>query len=130
MATPYCSRDQWSVRKSSKTQAYGNWADYAAAEAWPDATSLDKALSDATNIMNNPAHINTTSNLTDGNYTEWLERLCYDMANRILGVEGNQAMQGGIWTYSPGDKMNRYERQTIISLSKIKSKRRVGRVVF
>ena len=111
MTTPYCTRDQWAKRKSSKTQSYDDWADYADAEDYPDVHSLSEALDDATDIMNDSDHIGClTTNITDTDYTDRLERICYNMASRILGVEGNQAMQGGIWTYSPGDMLNRYER--------------------
>lgn len=116
--TPYCSRDQWAVRKSSKTQTYDDWDDYAAAESWPDQNALDEALQDATDIMNDSEHLNAKSiNVTNTDYTPRLERICYNMSNRILGTEGNQAMQGGIWTYSPGDKLNRYERQFLLTTS-------------
>ena len=129
MTTPYCDKDAWAKRKSSKTQPYDDWADYTAAEDWPDANALDDALQDATETMNDPDHMNTATNITDATYTTRLERICYNMANRLLGVEGNQAMQGGIWTYSPGDMMNSYERRALISISRIKSKRLVGKVV-
>jgi hypothetical protein len=127
---PYCTKDAWAVRKSSKTQTYDNWADYTAAEDWPDANALDKALQDATEMMNDLTHINTSTNITDTRHTNRLEEICYNVANRNLGVEGNEAMQGGIWIYSPGDKLNGYERDFLLKLSKVKSKRRVGKVVF
>lgn len=57
------------------------------------------------------------TNITDEAYTPRLERICYNMANRILGVEGSQAMQGGIWTYSPQDFMNTRERNTLLQIS-------------
>ena len=118
MTTPYCTRDQWAKRKSSKTQSYDDWADYADAEDYPDVNSLNEALEDATDIMNDSDHIGClATNITDTDYTDRLERICYNMANRILGVEGNQAMQGGIWTYSPGDMLNRYERNALINIS-------------
>jgi hypothetical protein len=127
---PYCSKDQWAKRKSSKTQTYDDWADYATAEDFPDANALDEALQDATNIMNDFKHINTASNITDTQHTSRLERICYNMANRMLGIEGNQAIQGGIWTYSPGDMLNSYERDFLVSLSRDKGTRLVGKVVF
>ena len=81
--------------------------------------------------MNDSQHLNVkTSNVTNANYTDRLERLCYDMANRLLGVEGNQGMQGGIWTYSPQDKMNTMERSFLLTTSKSLKKRRIGSVVF
>jgi len=62
-------------------------------------------------MMNDSEHLNAKStNVTSTLYTPRLERICYTMANRMLGVEGNQAMQGGIWTYSPQDFMNTRER--------------------
>jgi len=61
--------------------------------------------------MNDSEHINCKgTNITNTDYTGRLERINYNIANRKLGIEGNQAMQGGIWTYSPGDLLNRYER--------------------
>lgn len=67
--------------------------------------------------MNDTEHIGTlATDIVDTDYTDRLERICYNMANRILGVEGNQAMQGGIWTYSPQDFMNTRERNMLINL--------------
>lgn len=128
---PYCDKDAWAKRRSSDTQTYDNWSDYDTAEQWPDANSLDEALQDATDIMNDSEHLNVkTSNVTNASYTNRLERLCYDITNRLLGVEGNQAMQGGIWTYSPQDKMNTMERNFLRTTSKVLNKRPVGKVVF
>ena len=67
-------------------------------------------------MINDSGHLNSkTTNITDAFYIDRLERICYNMANRILGVEGNQAMQGGIWTYSPQDFMNTMERNFLFN---------------
>ena len=113
---PYCSKDQWSVRKSTKVKPFDNWEDYAAEEDYPDANSLDDALADATAIMNDSQHINCLStNITDAAYIDRLERICYNMANRILSVELGRGMAGGDYRFSPQDMLYSMERQQLLN---------------
>jgi len=114
--TPYCSKDQWAVRKSTKTKTFDDWDDYADEEDYPDANSLDDALADATAIMNDSEHINCGStNVTTAAKLDRLERICYNMANRILSVELGRGMQGGDYRFSPQDMLYTMERQFLLN---------------
>jgi hypothetical protein len=124
VTTPYCTKDQWAKRK-----ARTDWATYDAATEFPDEGALDDALEDATEIINDTEHIGCKStNITDSAYTARLERICYDMANRILMLEQNQGYNAGNWTYSPQDYMNTRERNFLIEISIDKGYRVVGGV--
>lgn len=117
MTTPYCSKDQWAKKKSTKTKPFEDWDDYAAEEDFPDANSLDEVLEAATEIMNDSQHINCqTTNITSAFYTDRLERICYNMANRILDVELGRGMAGGDYRFSPQDMLYAMERQQLLNI--------------
>lgn len=125
MTTPYCSRNQWAERKG-----YATWAAYVAAGyGEPTQQELDSALEDATDIMNDPEHINCKStNITDTDYTQRLERICYNMANRIMDVERNRGRQGAMFQFSPQDFLFDKERKFLIQIALDKEYRYVGAV--
>lgn len=128
--TPYCSTDQWAYRRGG----YANFAAYTTAKGeYPEENQLLKALEAATNILNNPAHLNTTSNITDTNYTEELEYDCFIMANRMLDIDRARSKDGGgfgVQTWSQADFLMSHERVSLKLISKIKGKRLVGKIVF
>lgn len=126
--TSYCDKDYFAECRSSKTKSFANWAAYAASEDYPDATSLQKALDRATSIMNNRSHMNTSSNITNTQDVETLKDICYKMATRMLGIESQRGT--GMIGYSPADYLNVIERETLITIGQVATKRKVGRVVF
>lgn len=128
--TTYCDKDYFAQRRSSKTKSFSDWTDYAASEDYPDATSLEKALEAATAIMNNRSHMNTSSNITNAQDVETLKDTCYKMTCRILGMELQMGMQGGAFMFSPSDYLSTLERGTLITIGRIHTKRKVGRIVF
>jgi hypothetical protein len=50
MTTPYCSKDEWSIKKG-----YANWAAYP--KAYPTEADLDDYLEEMTDIMNSEQYI-------------------------------------------------------------------------
>ena len=102
----YCSKDQWAQRK-----ARTDWDTYASENKYPDAEALQQFLVDTTVTINDLDHVGCTStNITNTEYTEWLEALCYKMTNRSLMVELNQGAQAGQYSFSPQDLMYNMER--------------------
>lgn len=112
MTTPYCSRDQWAVRKSSKTKSYSDWNDYTAENTYPDANSLDEAL-EAGDITINKTIGWITSNITDTAYTDFLEFLNYKLADRNLLIEQYHGYQAGKMMFSPQDYLFDKERRDL-----------------
>ena len=127
MTTPYCSKDQWAKRMNRT-----DWDTFAAAEDWPSADVLQEALEDATNIMNDEVHINTGgSNVTTSQYLERLEKICFDMTNRMLDIEQARGKQGGDFGFqqwSQADYLMSYERSYLIQISLRLGTRGVGAV--
>lgn len=125
MTTPYCSINQWAERKG-----YANWAAYVAAGyGKPDQEVLESALEDAADIMNDSEHLNCkSSNITDTDYTQRLERINYNMANRIMDVERNRGREGAMFRFSPQDFLFDRERKFLIQIAIDKSYRYVGAV--
>lgn len=131
MVAPYCSVAQWAFRKGG----FASFADYTTAKgSYPDEDQLSEALQDATNIMNNPVHLNTPgANITDVNYLEELEFTCYKMTNRILDINKSRSQEGGgfgMQMWSQADYLMSHERTSLKLISKIKGKRLVGKIVF
>lgn len=129
MAT-YCDKDYFATRRSSKTKPFTDWDDYTASEDFPDENALDDVLEACTAIMNNRSHMNTSSNITTSQDVVTLRDICYKMACRMLGMEIQMGFQGGAFAFSPADYLSERERQTLLTIGKINSKRVVGRVVF
>ncbi|MFW9872567.1 MAG: hypothetical protein ACFFG0_05640 [Candidatus Thorarchaeota archaeon] len=129
MTTPYCSKDQWAVRKSSKNKSYSDWDDYTAENNYPDANSLDEALEDGATTINKIIGW-ATSNITSSTYTSFLEFLNYKLANRRLMVEQYQGYQAGKMMFSPQDLLFEYEREDLKDIGRLTSKRKVGKWVF
>jgi len=128
MVTPYCSKDQWAVR-----MRYDNWDAFIAAENWPTADLLQETLEDATNIMNDTEHINTSSNITTIRHLGRLERICFNMTNRMLDIDQTRGQQGGsfgIQPWSQADFLMTFERSFLKTISKTENKRKVGKWVF
>lgn len=128
MATPYCSKDQWAKRMNRT-----DWITFAAAEDWPTANVIQEALEDATNILNDPEHINTSTNITTTRHLERLERICFNMANRMLDIEHARGKQGGnfgMQMWSQADFLMTYERSFLRTISLTENKRKVGKWVF
>jgi hypothetical protein len=128
MVTPYCSTAQWAKRRGG----YASFVAYTAAKGLvPNEDELQEILEDCTMIMNDDNHIGClVTNITDSNYTDRLETICYNMSLRKLATERGINLLGGRWTWSPQDLMYASERETLIILSKKKKNRRVARVVF
>lgn len=127
MTTSYCSLDQWAVRRG-----YTNWATFSAAKSFPEEEMLEDFLEDATEIMNDMEHIGCGStNITDTEYTPRLQRICYNMANRMLQTQNVTELQGGnlgIQNWSQADFLMTYERTFLINIGIIKGHRSVGGV--
>lgn len=67
-------------------------------------------------IMNDSEHLNCKgTNITDAAYTDRLERICYNMANRILSVELGRGMAGGDFRFSPQDMLYAMERRFLLN---------------
>ena len=124
MTTPYCSTAQWAKRRGG----YANFAAYTTAKgSVPDEDELEEILEDATNIMNDSEHIGSlTTNITDTDYTERLEKICYNISLRILATERGINLLGGQWTWSPQDLMYASERNFLFQLGLRKGYRKVG----
>lgn len=125
MTVPYCDKD-----KFAKRQNYVNWVAYVSdGNTAPGSTELEEALEDATDIMNDSDHINCKSNnITDTEYTQRLERMCYNMANRILDIERNRGIKGAFFTFSPQDFLYTRERSVLLNLGLAKGYRTIGGV--
>lgn len=126
MTTPYCSKNQFAERKG-----YANWAAYVAAGyQHPDPEELDAALEDATDIMNDSEHLNCKStNITNSDYTQRLERICLSMAIAILQYRGQYEAQGaGMFRRSPQDFLFDFERRILLTASVELGYRDVGGV--
>jgi hypothetical protein len=80
--------------------------------------------------MNDREHINTSSNITTSQDVTRLKDICYKMACRMLGMELNMGMQGGAFAFSPADYLSHRERETLITIGRLNTKRRVGKIVF
>jgi len=126
MATPYCSVNAWAKRR----KGLATFDLYHAAYPAPTENELDEALEDATNIMNDLQHLAVSTNVTTAAYLGRLEKICYNVANRILTVESNMGLIGGAWTWSPQDMMYSSERNELITITKITKRRLRGKVVF
>jgi len=126
---PYCDKDVWAQHKSSKTHSYANWAAYAAAEEWPDAYSLNKALEDGTVEINMCIGL-TATNITSINYTDYLELLNFRMTERYFD-DNQDAFQNGlrIASFIPRDYLYERERKKLQDIGRASSRRIVGRVV-
>jgi len=128
MVTSYCSKDQWAVRMH-----YADWDTFAAAENWPTEDLLQETLEDATNIMNDTEHINTSINITSTRHLGRLERICFNMTNRMLDINHARGKAGGnfgmqIW--SQADFLMSFERTFLKTISRTENKRKVGKWVF
>jgi len=128
MTTPYCTKDQWAQR-----HGYADWSAFAALESYPDATQLQNILEDATEIMNDTEHIGClSSNITDSDYTARLERICFNMANRMLdemnarGAMGGKMFTNGVMNWSQADYLMSHERAFLVRLSLVKGYRQIG----
>ena len=79
--------------------------------------------------MNDSEHLNCKStNITDTDYTQRLERICYNMANRILDVERNRGREGAMFRFSPQDFLFDRERKVLIQIALDAGHRYVGAV--
>jgi len=90
-------------------------------------------LEDATNILNDPEHINTSTNITTTRHLERLEKICFNMANRMLDIEQARGKQGGnfgMQMWSQADFLMTYERSFLHTISLTENKRKVGKWVF
>lgn len=68
--------------------------------------------------MNDSQHLNCRrTNVTNADYTDRLEIICYNMACRILSVELGRAMAGGDYRFSPQDFLYSMERNELLNTS-------------
>ena len=82
--------------------------------------------------MNDENHIGClANNITDANYTDGLERLCYQIAERMLDIEVSRAEETQRFDrVSPQDMMFTMERDFLKQIGHRKTFRSVGKVVF
>lgn len=128
MTTPYCSKDQWAHR-----HGYADWAAFVAdGQTYPDPEQMDDVLEDATDIMNDSEHINCLStNISDTDYTQRLERINFNMSNRMLDAmngRGEAQFSKGIQNWSQADYLMTFERAFLIQLGLRKGHRLAGNV--
>lgn len=86
MTTPYCSKDEWAIKKG-----YANWAAYD--KSYPTGADLDDYLEEMTDIMNSEQYLDTTSNITTTRYVNVLRRICYLGANYMMQEEESMAQE-------------------------------------
>jgi hypothetical protein len=128
MTTPYCDADQWSERIG-----YNTFNDFDDEENWPTLGEMQSFLEDATEIMNDDEHIGCTdTNITDSKYTSRLERICYNMANRMFDIAHGRSLSGGnigaIQPFSLADFLISHERRVLLKIGLTKGYRNIGGV--
>ena len=119
MAT-YCDKDYFAQRRG-----FADWDNYS--DDFPVEATLDLVLQACTDIMNDRRHMNTSSNITTSQDTGTLKDICYKMASRMLGME---VVSGMGQMFSLADYLTTGERETLISIAKVATKRTTGAVVF
>lgn len=82
-------------------------------------------------MMNDSEHLNCkSSNITDTDYTQRLERICLAVATRILQTRGQYETQGaGLFTWSPQDFLYSFERKFLLTTAVELGYRSIGGVV-
>jgi hypothetical protein len=79
--------------------------------------------------MNDREHINCRStNITDSAFTQRLERINYNMANRILQIQNAETIQGSNFSFSPQDFLYNFERKVLQNIGLEKGHLKVGDV--
>lgn len=117
----YCSKDEWAVKKG-----YANFAAYD--KSYPTEADLDDYLEEMTDIMNNEQYLNTTTNISDTRYVNFLRRVCYNGAEYMRDEEESRAQERTRTTRQYVDYMRPSHRKQLIEIGRTKGTRVYGAV--
>lgn len=121
MTTPYCSKDEWAIKKG-----YASWSVYD--KSYPTEADLDDYLEEMTDIMNSELYLNTTTNITDTRYVNLLRRICYNGANYMMDEEESRAQERSRTRQTYVDYMRPSHRQQLQNIAIAKGNILVGDV--